>query len=43
MLNQMFPDYNLSSTGMTVDYEPTSEWKVKDNPYFELFKQSQYV
>jgi hypothetical protein len=44
MLNQMFPDYNLASTGMTADYEPSSYWKMREsNPYYGMFGQSPHV
>lgn len=43
MLNQMFPDYNLASTGMTVDYEPSSNYQVQDNPFFGMFGEGPFV
>lgn len=43
MLNQMFPDYNLDPSGMLVNYEPSYEWKVKNDPYYGLFGVSPYV
>jgi hypothetical protein len=43
MLNQMFPDYNLDPSGMLVNYEPSYEWEVKNNPFYDLFRVSPYV
>lgn len=43
LMNQLFPDFNVSSDQMSVNYEPTEAWKLREDPFFELFNQSPYV
>jgi hypothetical protein len=40
MLNSLFPDYQLDFYGNSVNYDPSTEWKLQNNDIKNSFLQS---